>query len=83
MLIQRNNQFDDPFYFWFNERIFTGSYEMLVSQNVQDQSISGYIEDNGFITFIQNFVLKGVFNIADLLITIFDYFCNYPDSTSY
>lgn len=70
MLIQRNNQFGDPFYFWFNERIFTGSYEMLVSQNVQDQSISGYIEDNGFIAFIQNFVLKGVFNIADLLLKL-------------
>lgn len=64
MLIQRNNQFGDPFYFWFNERIFTGNYETLMSSNVENQSAFNYIEEHGFASFIQNFVLNGIFNLG-------------------
>ncbi len=64
MLIQRNDQFGDPFYFWFNERIFTGNYETLVSSNVENQSAFNYIEEHGIVSFIQNFVLNGIFNLG-------------------
>lgn len=67
MLIQRYNQFGDPFYFWFNERIFTGSYEALVSSNIENQSIFNYVEKHGFISFIQNFVFTGILNLGTQL----------------
>jgi hypothetical protein len=69
MLMQRYDQFGDPLYFWYNERIFAGSYEALVSNNINDanQSAFDYIEKNGILSFIHAFILNGIYNIFDVL----------------
>ena len=33
MLLQKYDQFGDPFYSYYNERIFAGSYEQLLGEN--------------------------------------------------
>lgn len=69
MLIQRYEQFDNPFYVWFTENIFAGSYVASLSENVETTNIGplNYIEENGISSFLQKFVITGIYNI---LITI-------------
>ena len=72
ILIQKNEQFGDPFYSYYNDKMFAGSYEDLVSQNTgySNSSASDYIEKNGIFSFIENFFLKGLYNITHLLYKI-------------
>lgn len=68
MLIQRYDQFGDPLYFWYNERIFAGDYEALVSSNTEtNQSAIIYIENNGILSFAHTFILTGIYNIFEVL----------------
>jgi len=72
ILIQKNEQFGDPFYSYYNDKMFAGSYEDLASENTgySNASASAYIEKNGVFSFIENFILKGLYNIFQLLIRI-------------
>lgn len=71
MLIQRNDQFGDPLYFWYNDRLFAGNYEMLVSDNIVEKSSAfDYIEKNGIASFLHTFVLQGALNVFDVLYRI-------------
>ena len=68
MLMQRYDQFGDPFYFWYNERIFVGDYEVLVSNNLDtNQSAIDYVDKNGILSFIHTFVFTGIYNIFEVL----------------
>ena len=70
MLLDRYEQFGDPFYFSQSEHLFLGDYESILAYNMKDVEYSAfdYIDDNGFGKFIGNFVLVGIYN---LLLTLF------------
>ena len=68
MLIQRDSQFEDPLYFWYNDKIFVDDYDMLVSSNVQNTgSALDYIEKNGIFSFTDRFIFQGISNSAEIL----------------
>ena len=70
MLLDRYEQFGDPFYFSQSEHLFLGDYASILAYNMKDVEYSAfdYIDDNGFGKFIGNFVLVGIYN---LLLTLF------------
>ena len=72
MLYQRDIQFDDPFHFAYSQYVFTGSFESMISieQKNTVTTISDYIDNNGFSSFIQTFILNGIFNILSTIWTI-------------
>ena len=71
MLLQKYEQFGDPFYTDYNDRLFTGSYEKIVSANIQNEtSPLEYINKNGIISFISTFILNGIYNTLFSLATI-------------
>jgi hypothetical protein len=70
MLLQKYEQFGDPFYTDYNDRIFTGSYEKIVSANIQSESALDYINKNGIMLFIYTFILTGFYNTLSSLATI-------------
>lgn len=69
MLIQRSQQFGDPFYNWLTERIWVGDYAMSRSQNIQSVNYTpiDFIRDNGIVAFIETFVLAGTYNVLYVL----------------
>ena len=70
MLIERNEQFESPFFFSQSERVFTGEYTTIIADNMLgvEYSAFDYIDDNGFGKFIEKFVFLGIYN---LLFTLF------------
>ena len=65
MLLERYDQFGDPFYFSQSLRLFTGEYASILAVNMLDFEYSAfdYIGDHGFGKFIENFVLMGIYNL--------------------
>jgi len=63
MLIERNEQYDSPFFFSQSERVFTGEYTTIMADNMLDVEYSAfdYIDDHGFGKFIEKFVFLGYF----------------------
>ena len=68
MLIQRDSQFEDPLYFWYNDKIFIDNYDMLVSSNVENNgSALNYIEKHGIFSFTDRFIFQGIVNSVEIL----------------
>ena len=65
MLIERNEQYDSPFFFSQSERVFTGEYTTIMADNMLDVEYSAfdYIDDHGFGKFIEKFVFLGIYNL--------------------
>lgn len=65
MLIQRYEQFGNPVYVWYAEKIFAGTYLASLSENTETHNggAIGYIAKNGINTFVKNFVIEGIHNI--------------------
>ena len=69
VLIQRNNQFDDPFYLYYNEHLFVEDYyEEGLKES--DKTASKYIEDQGFAQFTSRFLAEGAFNVFEQTIRL-------------
>jgi hypothetical protein len=69
MLLQKYEQFDDPFYSSYQGTIFSENYEELIS-NISlntKTSASLYIENNGILDFIYTFFISGFINSVILL----------------
>ena len=64
VLIERNEEFGDPFYSEFKDTIFAGSYELMIKAIEDDEKISAfdYIENNGIFSFVNNYILIGLYN---------------------
>jgi len=68
VLLERNEEFGDPFYSEFKGIIFAGSPELFFSEihdivaTEKTYSPFGYIEENGLPSFIQTFILQGFYN---------------------
>ena len=68
MLIQRDSQFGDPLYFWYNDKIFLENYDELVSSNTKNGgSAFDYIQKNGIYSFFDRFVFQGIENTSEIL----------------
>ena len=68
MLIQRDLQFGDPLYFWYNDKIFLDNYDELVSDNFnKNGSAFNYIEKNGIFSFTERFIFQGIVNSVEIL----------------
>ena len=69
MLIQKYEQFDDPFYSYYGDVMFAGSYEDLLGENTKFNNSSAfeYIQNNDMFSFVENFFLQGIYNIIILL----------------
>ena len=71
-LIQRYDQFGDPFYFSQSNTIFLENYVSVVAENTIDHNYSAmdYINDNGIMSFLNKFVLHGILNIGQTIYKI-------------
>tara|TARA_B100000029_G_scaffold45288_2_gene41754 strand:- start:332 stop:1957 length:1626 start_codon:yes stop_codon:yes gene_type:complete len=69
MLIQKNEQYGDPFFSSYQGTIFSKSYEDLLSNidNETKTSASEFIENEGIITFIDTFIFTGIINSLIIL----------------
>jgi len=69
VLLQKYEQFGDPFYSEYNERIFAGSYEKIAGENTArlNPTMMDYIENEGLGSLLENYILKGFFNILFVL----------------
>ena len=69
MLSQRSDQFGDPTYFAYSQYIFTGSFEKVISIEYENTVTSAvdYIDENGFFSFIQTFIINGIYNILSVI----------------
>jgi hypothetical protein len=65
MLVERNEQYGNPFYFSHNQLVFTGDVVSIAADNMTgvEYSAFDYIEDHGFGKFIEKFVLVGIYNL--------------------
>lgn len=65
-LIQKYDQFGDPFYFSQSNTIFLENYVSVVAENTTTQNYSAmdYINENGIASFFDKFILHGIFNIS-------------------
>jgi len=64
VLLDRNEEFGDPFYSVYKNSIFSGSPELIYSSLAQKTTYSAldYIEENGLFSFVQTFIVQGVYN---------------------
>ena len=69
MLLQKYDQFGDPFYSYYSERIFAGSYEQLLGENTGklNPTAMDYIKNEGLGSLLENYILKGFFNTLFVL----------------
>ena len=69
MLLQKYEQFGDPFYSHYSERIFAGSYEKLAAENTArlNPTMMDYIENEGLGSLLENYILKGFYNVFVVL----------------
>ncbi len=72
MLLQRYDQFGDPLYFSLSSKLFTGDFGTFLASNTDSTEYSAfdYVSDNGILSFLDRFFVKGTFNIVDQLIRI-------------
>ena len=64
VLIERNEEFGDPFYSPFKDAFFAGSLESMLIAIETSEKISAfdYIENNGIFSFVHTYILLGLYN---------------------
>ena len=69
MLLQKNEQYGNPFYFSQTNQFFSGNYADILSKNTQDldYSYSDYIDEYGINNFTQRFVITGISNLLETI----------------
>ncbi len=69
MLLQKYEQYGDPFYSSYQGSMFSGNYEQLVSNMTSntDSSALDYIQNHGIVAFFGNFLLGGFVNSLSIL----------------
>tara|TARA_Y100001936_G_C16087451_1_gene682896 strand:+ start:2373 stop:4001 length:1629 start_codon:yes stop_codon:yes gene_type:complete len=72
MLVQKNEQYGNPFYFSQTNQLFSGNYADILSDNSRDlvYSYSNFIEDYGFNEFVQRFLFTGTFNLLESIVKL-------------
>ena len=69
ILLQKYEQFGDPFYSSYQDKMFSNNYEELISNlsSNTEASASSYIENNGILDFMYTFFFSGIFNSMIML----------------
>ena len=69
ILLQKYEQFGDPFYSSYQDKMFSNNYEELISNlsSNTEASASSYIENNGILDFVYTFSISGIFNSMIML----------------
>ena len=69
ILLQKYEQFGDPFYSSYQDKMFSNNYEELISNlsSNTEASASSYIENNGILDFMYTFFIIGIFNSMIML----------------
>ena len=69
MLLQKYDQYGDPFYSSYQGSMFSENYEQLVSNMTSntDSSALDYIQNNGIVAFFVDFLLNGFVNSLSIL----------------
>ncbi len=72
ILIQKYIQYDDPLYYLYSDNLFAGNLEKTLSVNARNSSSSAfdYIDKNSSMSFIDNFIIPGIYNMFSTLIRI-------------
>ena len=68
-MLQKNEQFGDPFHSSYQGTMFSKTYEDLVS-NISTNtktSASEYIENEGILNFLNNFIFSGIIKSLSIL----------------
>ena len=66
MLIQKNDQYGDPFYSVYQDILFSKNYEAFITKAISDvdtqteTSASEFIKNEGILSFINNFIFGGI-----------------------
>jgi len=63
-LIQRENQFDDPFYFYYNDHLFVDDYATEGLQRPNNSALD-FVEKNGTFEFLNTFLINGAGNVIE------------------
>jgi hypothetical protein len=69
ILIQRNEQFEDPFYLYYNDHLFVEEY-IGVGVKESEKTAENYIEEQGIFKFFERFVLTGSANVIEQTIRL-------------
>jgi len=69
ILIQRNEQFGDPFYLYYNDHLFVEEY-VGVGVKESEKTVSNYVEEQGIFKFFERFVLTGSANVIEQTIRL-------------
>jgi hypothetical protein len=64
ILVERNDEFGDPFYSVYKDTIWAGSYQSMISaiEHKEKISVFDYIGNNGVESFFYVYVLTGIYN---------------------
>lgn len=66
MFVQRNAQYGDPFYVWYETTLFADDYGTLLT-SPSNSSALDYVQKNDPISFLDRFIVNG---FANLIITL-------------
>ena len=69
LLMQRYDQFDDPFYLYYNDHLFVEEY-VGVGVKESEKTASNYIEEQGIFKFVERFLLTGSSNVIEQTIRL-------------
>ena len=67
ILIQRDIQYGDPFYVYYEDSFFTGDYAKMGAENIDETHGGGafdYIQKNGLTHFVEKFIVGGIYHIT-------------------
>lgn len=72
ILIQRYEQFGDPFYYFYSDKIFNNDLERMLSINTHSNSLTivEYVNTKGMWALIENYIFSGIHNMLSTLIRI-------------
>ena len=72
MLLHRDEQFGNPFFFSQSSKVFAGNPASILAENTRDleYSYQDYIDQNGISKFIYTFILLGISNIIGSIFQI-------------
>lgn len=64
-LVQRYYQYGDPLYFYYGNSLFVEDYSSLGLN--EKATAMNYVKEHGIISFIQKFIISGIYNILQAL----------------
>ena len=67
MFIQRDIQYGDPFYIWYNDSLFAENYGSLLA-SPGNSSAQEYLQQNELYSFLDRFIFQGISNLSETFV---------------